>query len=126
PPRSAPPPRTEGRHDAPLATTPAAVAEAVAAAIASGKETVWVPGALRYVMAALRHLPRPAGRRVAANRWRGGTDDHHLTVEHRRDVAPGARRRTGRRTAPARGTFASRRTAAPGPTAAVDEQPPGL
>jgi decaprenylphospho-beta-D-erythro-pentofuranosid-2-ulose 2-reductase len=58
---------TEGRDDAPLATTPAAVAEAVAAAIASGKETVWVPGALRYVMAALRHLPRPAWRRVSAN-----------------------------------------------------------
>jgi decaprenylphospho-beta-D-erythro-pentofuranosid-2-ulose 2-reductase len=58
---------TEGRDDAPLATTPAAVAEAVAAAIASGKETVWVPGALRYVMAALRHLPRRAWRRVSAN-----------------------------------------------------------
>jgi decaprenylphospho-beta-D-erythro-pentofuranosid-2-ulose 2-reductase len=58
---------TEGRDAAPLATTPAAVAEAVAGAIASGKETVWVPGALRYVMAALRHLPRAAWRRVSAN-----------------------------------------------------------
>jgi decaprenylphospho-beta-D-erythro-pentofuranosid-2-ulose 2-reductase len=58
---------TEGRDDAPLATTPAAVAEAVAAAIASGQETVWVPGAFRYVMSALRHLPRPVWRRVSAN-----------------------------------------------------------
>ena len=58
---------TEGRDPVPLATTPAAVAEAVAGAIASGKETVWVPGAFRYVMAALRHLPRPLWRRVSAN-----------------------------------------------------------
>lgn len=58
---------TYGRDPAPLATTPAAVAETVARAIASGKETVWVPGTLRYVMAALRHLPRPLWRRVSAN-----------------------------------------------------------
>jgi decaprenylphospho-beta-D-erythro-pentofuranosid-2-ulose 2-reductase len=58
---------TEGRDPAPLATTPAAVAVAVAGAIASGKETVWVPSALRYVMAALRYLPRPLWRRVSAD-----------------------------------------------------------
>jgi decaprenylphospho-beta-D-erythro-pentofuranosid-2-ulose 2-reductase len=58
---------TEGRDPAPLATTPAAVAEAVAGAIASGAETVWVPRSLRYVMAALRYLPRPLWRRVSAN-----------------------------------------------------------
>ena len=58
---------TEGRDAAPLASTPAAVAEVVAAAIAAGKETVWVPGVLRYVMAALRHLPRAVWRRVSAN-----------------------------------------------------------
>jgi decaprenylphospho-beta-D-erythro-pentofuranosid-2-ulose 2-reductase len=58
---------TEGRDPAPLATVPAAVAEAVAQAIASGRETVWVPGAFRYLMAALRHLPRPLWRRLSAN-----------------------------------------------------------
>jgi decaprenylphospho-beta-D-erythro-pentofuranosid-2-ulose 2-reductase len=58
---------TEGREPAPLATTPAAVAEAVTGAIASGKDTVWVPGTFRYVMAAFRHLPRPLWRRVSAN-----------------------------------------------------------
>jgi decaprenylphospho-beta-D-erythro-pentofuranosid-2-ulose 2-reductase len=58
---------TEGREAVPLATTPAAVADAVAGAIASGKETVWVPGAFRYLMAMLRHLPRPLWRRVSAN-----------------------------------------------------------
>ena len=58
---------TDGRDPAPLATTPAAVAEAVARAMASGKETVWVPGTFRYLMAALRHLPRPVWRRVSGN-----------------------------------------------------------
>ncbi|MGH9193101.1 MAG: SDR family NAD(P)-dependent oxidoreductase [Acidimicrobiales bacterium] len=58
---------TDGRDPAPLATTPAAVADAVARAIASGRETVWVPGTFRYLMAALRHLPRPLWRRVSAN-----------------------------------------------------------
>ena len=57
---------TEGREPVPLATTPAAVADAVAGALASGKDTVWVPGPFRYLMAALRHLPRPLWRRVSA------------------------------------------------------------
>lgn len=59
---------TEGRDPQPLATTPEAVADAVAAALASGRETVWVPGPLRWVMSALRHLPRPLWRRVSTNR----------------------------------------------------------
>jgi len=58
---------TNGREPAPLATTPAAVAEAVAGAIASGKEIVWVPATFRYVMAVFRHLPRPLWRRVSGN-----------------------------------------------------------
>ena len=57
---------TTGKEPAPLATTPAAVAAAVADAIASGRETVWVPGTFRYVMTALRHLPRPVWRRLSA------------------------------------------------------------
>jgi decaprenylphospho-beta-D-erythro-pentofuranosid-2-ulose 2-reductase len=57
---------TDGRDPAPLATAPAAVAEAVAQAIASGRETVWVPGVFRYLMAVLRHLPRPLWRRLSA------------------------------------------------------------
>jgi decaprenylphospho-beta-D-erythro-pentofuranosid-2-ulose 2-reductase len=58
---------TEGREPAPMATAPAAVAEAVAGALASGRETVWVPGTLRYLMPVLRHLPRALWRRVSAN-----------------------------------------------------------
>lgn len=59
---------TEGLTPAPLATTPEKVADTVASALASGKEIVWVPPALRHVMALFRHLPRSAWRRVSANR----------------------------------------------------------
>jgi decaprenylphospho-beta-D-erythro-pentofuranosid-2-ulose 2-reductase len=57
---------TEGRPTPSLATTPPAVADVVAGAVGSGRQTVWVPGAFRYVMAVLRHLPRPVWRRVSA------------------------------------------------------------
>jgi decaprenylphospho-beta-D-erythro-pentofuranosid-2-ulose 2-reductase len=57
---------TEGKEAPPLSTTPEAVADAVASALASGKETVWVPGAFRYVMGAFRHLPRPVWRKLSA------------------------------------------------------------
>lgn len=60
---------TEGRRPtgpARLATTPKAVADAIAGAMEAGHETVWVPGALRYLMVALRHLPRPVWRRASA------------------------------------------------------------
>jgi decaprenylphospho-beta-D-erythro-pentofuranosid-2-ulose 2-reductase len=57
---------TEGKEAPPLATTPEAVAEAVADGLARGRHTVWVPGTFRYVMAAFRHLPRPVWRRLSA------------------------------------------------------------
>jgi decaprenylphospho-beta-D-erythro-pentofuranosid-2-ulose 2-reductase len=57
---------TEGREAPPLATTPQAVADAVADGLASGRHTVWVPGTFRYVMSAFRHLPRPVWRRLSA------------------------------------------------------------
>jgi decaprenylphospho-beta-D-erythro-pentofuranosid-2-ulose 2-reductase len=55
---------TAGLPDAPLATTPEAVAEAIVSGIRAGRHTVWVPGAMRVVMSALRHLPRPVFRRL--------------------------------------------------------------
>lgn len=55
---------TAGMDTAPMATTPDAVAKATASAIASGKELIWVPGTLRFVFAAFRHLPRPIWRRL--------------------------------------------------------------
>lgn len=55
---------TEGLDAAPFSTTPEAVADAIVAGIARGSETVWVPGALRYVMMLLRHVPRPIFRKL--------------------------------------------------------------
>lgn len=55
---------TQGLPPAPLATDPAAVGRAVAAAVAAGREVVWVPPALRYLAVGLRLVPGPAWRRV--------------------------------------------------------------
>lgn len=55
---------TDGLPEAPLATTPEAVAAAVELGLRRRAETVWVPGALRMVMSALRHLPRGVFRRL--------------------------------------------------------------
>ncbi|MEU8471409.1 decaprenylphospho-beta-D-erythro-pentofuranosid-2-ulose 2-reductase [Streptomyces sp. NPDC029006] len=55
---------TAGRHRPPLATTPEAVATAVELGLRRRSETVWVPGALRPVMWALRHAPRAVYRRL--------------------------------------------------------------
>ncbi|MFF4704093.1 decaprenylphospho-beta-D-erythro-pentofuranosid-2-ulose 2-reductase [Streptomyces sp. NPDC001288] len=55
---------TAGLAEAPLATTPEAVATAIETGLRRRSELVWVPGALRVVMAALRHAPRPLFRRL--------------------------------------------------------------
>ncbi|CAN5385802.1 decaprenylphospho-beta-D-erythro-pentofuranosid-2-ulose 2-reductase [soil metagenome] len=55
---------TEGMAAAPFATTPDAVAEAVATGLARRRRTVWVPGVLRYVFMVLRHLPGAVYRRL--------------------------------------------------------------
>jgi decaprenylphospho-beta-D-erythro-pentofuranosid-2-ulose 2-reductase len=55
---------TAGMKAAPFATTPAAVADAVAANMTAPTGTVWVPGVLRYAMSVLRHLPRAIFRRL--------------------------------------------------------------
>jgi decaprenylphospho-beta-D-erythro-pentofuranosid-2-ulose 2-reductase len=59
---------TEGMDPAPFATTPEAVAAAVADGLAKGRDVVWAPAPLRYVFSAFRHLPRPVWRKVAARR----------------------------------------------------------
>lgn len=56
---------TAGLSPAPLATTPAKVGAATAAALRDGKTTVWVPAPLAIVAVALRLVPRPAWRRVS-------------------------------------------------------------
>lgn len=55
---------TAGLKPAPMATTPDAVGQATVRALAGGAHTVWVPGALRFVFAVLRHLPRALYRRL--------------------------------------------------------------
>lgn len=59
---------TTGMPPAPFATSPEAVAADVMKGLSRGDDTVWSPPVLRWVMAALRHLPRPLFRRVAGAR----------------------------------------------------------
>ena len=55
---------TTGMDASPLSTTPDAVAQAIVRGLERGRESVWVPGQLRYVMSALRHVPRPVFRKL--------------------------------------------------------------
>ena len=45
-------------------TTADRVADAIVDGLARRAHTIWVPPQLRYVMAALRHMPRPLFRRL--------------------------------------------------------------
>ncbi|MCB5909537.1 decaprenylphospho-beta-D-erythro-pentofuranosid-2-ulose 2-reductase [Streptomyces pinistramenti] len=56
---------TLGPVGGPLSTTPDAVAEAVETGLWRRAEMVWVPGVLRYVMSALRHVPRRTFRKLS-------------------------------------------------------------
>ena len=56
---------TAGMPPAPLATTPAKVGAATAAALRGGKAAVWIPAPLAGLSVALRLVPRPAWRRVS-------------------------------------------------------------
>ncbi|MEU1087007.1 decaprenylphospho-beta-D-erythro-pentofuranosid-2-ulose 2-reductase [Streptomyces sp. NPDC005576] len=58
--------RTAQARTSPLDTTPEEVADAIVTGMRRGSETVWVPGGLRVVMSALRHVPRPLFRRLPA------------------------------------------------------------
>jgi NAD(P)-dependent dehydrogenase (short-subunit alcohol dehydrogenase family) len=55
---------TAGMTPAPFSSTPAQVAEATVRALRAGRGEVWVPGALRWIFAVLRHAPRPLWRRM--------------------------------------------------------------
>lgn len=55
---------TSHMDDAPLATTPELVADAIAEGLRRNREMVWVPGKIRWVMSVLRHLPRTIFRRL--------------------------------------------------------------
>jgi decaprenylphospho-beta-D-erythro-pentofuranosid-2-ulose 2-reductase len=55
---------TEGLDPAPLSTDPDSVAESIVGGLRRNAHTVWSPLPLRFVMSALRHLPRPLFRRL--------------------------------------------------------------
>jgi decaprenylphospho-beta-D-erythro-pentofuranosid-2-ulose 2-reductase len=55
---------TRGMPAAPLATSPEAVAAVVVRGLARGAHTVWAPRAVRWLMLAVRLLPRPLMRRI--------------------------------------------------------------
>jgi decaprenylphospho-beta-D-erythro-pentofuranosid-2-ulose 2-reductase len=55
---------TEGMAPAPLSIEADAVADAIVAGLGRGSETIWAPSQLRFVMSALRHIPRPVFRRL--------------------------------------------------------------
>jgi decaprenylphospho-beta-D-erythro-pentofuranosid-2-ulose 2-reductase len=55
---------TAGMEKGPLSTTPEAVADAIVGGLKRGSHTVWVPGAMRFVMSGLRHTPRPIFRKL--------------------------------------------------------------
>ena len=55
---------TTGLHEPPVTTTPEAVADGIVTGLRAGKQMIWVPSILRWVMAVARHLPRPVFRRL--------------------------------------------------------------
>ncbi|HMR21829.1 MAG TPA: decaprenylphospho-beta-D-erythro-pentofuranosid-2-ulose 2-reductase [Micropruina sp.] len=50
--------------EAPLTVDKQDVAKQIVAAVADGKELIWVPPAFRYVMMVLRHIPTPIFRKL--------------------------------------------------------------
>jgi len=55
---------TAGLKAPPLSTTPEKVGDVIVSAIETGAEQAWAPPALRLLMTAVRHLPRPVFRRL--------------------------------------------------------------
>lgn len=55
---------TEGLAEAPMTVDPQDVAAVIVTALRKGRETVYAPGPLRFVMAGLKSLPRPVFRRL--------------------------------------------------------------
>ncbi|MCT7661595.1 decaprenylphospho-beta-D-erythro-pentofuranosid-2-ulose 2-reductase [Mycobacterium deserti] len=56
--------KATGAKEAPFTVDKEDVAEMAVTASAKGKELIWAPGAFRYVMMVLRHIPRPVFRKL--------------------------------------------------------------
>lgn len=55
---------TLGREPAPMAVTPDDVAAVIVAGLRKGRGTVYAPAQLRFVMTAVKLLPRPVFRKL--------------------------------------------------------------
>lgn len=55
---------TEGMKKVPFSTTPEAVAAAIVQGVAKGDELIWVPGIFRFIMIAMKLVPRPIFRKL--------------------------------------------------------------
>jgi decaprenylphospho-beta-D-erythro-pentofuranosid-2-ulose 2-reductase len=55
---------TAGLEEAPMTIDPEQVATIIVTALRKGRETVYAPGPLRFVMAGLKSVPRPLFRRL--------------------------------------------------------------
>lgn len=55
---------TEGLQEAPMTVDAQDVAKVIVTALRKGRETVYAPGPLRFVMAGLKSLPRPVFRKL--------------------------------------------------------------
>ena len=56
--------KATGAKEAPFTVDKEAVAELAVASAAKGKELVWAPGPVRYLLMVLRHIPRPIFRKL--------------------------------------------------------------
>ena len=56
--------KATGTKEAPFTVDKEYVAELAVTSAAKGRELVWAPGAFRYVMMVLRHIPRPIFRKL--------------------------------------------------------------
>lgn len=56
--------KATGAKEAPFTVDKEFVAELAVASAAKGKELVWAPGPVRYLMTVLRHIPRPIFRKL--------------------------------------------------------------
>jgi decaprenylphospho-beta-D-erythro-pentofuranosid-2-ulose 2-reductase len=56
--------KATGAKEAPFTVNKEDVAELAVASAARGKYLVWAPGPVRYLMAVMRHIPRPIFRKL--------------------------------------------------------------
>jgi decaprenylphospho-beta-D-erythro-pentofuranosid-2-ulose 2-reductase len=56
--------KATGAKEAPFTVNKEDVAALAVASAAKGKDLVWAPGPVRYLMAVMRHIPRPIFRKL--------------------------------------------------------------